>query len=220
MNNIPSDLRSDLSVDPYYKYCARASDGGCEGRVTWEHAWIYAGRQIQERWAIIPLCWYHHLGEGLNKRKNEIISLSRATDEDLSKYPKKDWDRIREYHKKIKSKGKRTVQQNRAIHLYFTMLAKSLNESGLDQRKVLKPSISIPWTPTAIKESLWRPIQKVMYEKNSTTELNKQEEITEIHATLMRHLGEKFGVEYIPFPSYEQGYMDTAPPKSESAKYQ
>lgn len=90
MTPIPPKLREEMSNDPYYKVCAR-KNGECSGRITWEHAWIYAGKQIQEKWAIIPLCWFHHLGEGLNKRINQLISLLRATPEDLAKYPKKDW---------------------------------------------------------------------------------------------------------------------------------
>lgn len=105
----------------------------------------------------------------------------------------------------------RTIQQNAALHAFFAMLANALNDAGLDQRKVLKPSVSIPWTPGAVKEHLWRPVQQAMYQKNSTTELNKHEEITGVHKTLMRHLGEKFGVEHIDFPSHELGYWDSAP---------
>lgn len=111
-------------------------------------------------------------------------------------------------------KSTRTGQQNKALHLFLQMLATSLNDAGLDQRKILKPSISIPWTKTATKEFLWRPIQQAMYQKESTTTLDKQEEITEIHKILMRHLGEKFGIEYLPFPSMEPGYAETAPLKA------
>lgn len=90
MNNMPLSLRKELADDPYYKTCARKSDE-CSGRITWEHVWIYAGRQIQERFAVIPLCWHHHLGDGLDKRENEMISIGRATIQDLKKYPRKDW---------------------------------------------------------------------------------------------------------------------------------
>lgn len=90
MRPIPKAMRDDIAQDPYMKKCARANHE-CEGRITWEHSWIYAGKQINEKWAIIPLCVFHHLGEGLNKRENERISLRRATEEDLVKYPKKDW---------------------------------------------------------------------------------------------------------------------------------
>lgn len=90
MRPIPEKLRNELANDKFYKVCARY-DNDCSGRITWEHAFLYAGRQVNERWAIIPLCWYHHLGEGLNKKINRKIALSRASKEDLKKYPKNTW---------------------------------------------------------------------------------------------------------------------------------
>lgn len=97
MTKIPDALREELSNDPYYQTCARSIEHNCQGRITWEHAWIYAGKQIQEKWAIIPLCEFHHAvnqfqdSGDLNKHENQRISLLRATKEDLKKYPKKDW---------------------------------------------------------------------------------------------------------------------------------
>jgi len=96
MHKIPDKLRAQMHDDPYMHVCARA-DFECEGRVTWEHAFIHAGKQIQERWAIIPLCVYHHLGPGLNKEINQMIALSHATDEELAKYPKTDWEQMKKY---------------------------------------------------------------------------------------------------------------------------
>jgi len=108
----------------------------------------------------------------------------------------------------------RTSQQNKALHLFFTMLTDELNNAGFDQRKVLKPSVDIPWTPEAVKEQLWKPIQKLMYNKESTTELEKVKEIDRVHEVLMRHLGEKFGLEYIPFPVNEiKAWENLAPMK-------
>lgn len=94
MRPIPLKLRNQIADDPYMKTCARSNEE-CQGRITWEHAFIYSGKQINEAWSIIPLCEFHHLGKGLNKRINEQIALSRATDEDLAKYPKRDWNIIR-----------------------------------------------------------------------------------------------------------------------------
>ena len=93
----------------------------------------------------------------------------------------------------------RTIQQNKALHLFYRLLADELNSASLDMRVVLKPEISIPWSPQAIKEYLWRPIQIAQLGKQSTTDLNNNQ-ITQIYDTLNRHLGEKFGV-YIPFPN-------------------
>lgn len=89
-------MRDRIAEDPFMKRCARRN-GECDGRITWEHAWQYGGQQINEPWAIIPLCVYHHLGEGLDKHENQRISLRRATPEDLAKYPKKDWEYEKRY---------------------------------------------------------------------------------------------------------------------------
>ncbi len=58
----------------------RFHDHECKGHLTFEHVWKYRGRQIEEPWAIIHICeWAHgvgpYAGKGLDKRKNEAISL-------------------------------------------------------------------------------------------------------------------------------------------------
>ena len=56
------------------------------------HPTIYAGKQIQERWCIIPVCTYHHRNGGLDKRFNEYIALRRSNIADLTlRMPKTDW---------------------------------------------------------------------------------------------------------------------------------
>lgn len=101
MNNIPTKLRKELSLDPNMHRCMRANDKDedgrkeCMGRVTYEHCWMYAGRQIQEKFAIIPLCIHHHLGSGLNKKKNRWYSINKMSSEDEKKYPKINWKRER-----------------------------------------------------------------------------------------------------------------------------
>lgn len=96
MRPIKKSLRARIEADPYFKVCAR-KDAKCNGRMTVEHAFIYANRQVDEYWNFVPLCWYHHLGEGLVKKENERIALSRATDEDLAKYPRRDWNQLKKY---------------------------------------------------------------------------------------------------------------------------
>jgi hypothetical protein len=100
---IPKKLLKELLSDKFYEKCVRHGEGSCQGRITFEHAWIYASKQIQERWAIIPLCEFHHevltfqdTGD-LKKELNHYYSLKRATDEELAKYPKKDWRQIKKY---------------------------------------------------------------------------------------------------------------------------
>lgn len=97
MNKIPTKLRAEMASDSYYERCARQdalNDHQCEAdertgqMIEWEHALIFAGKQIQEKWAIIPSCWWAHRGPGMVKEINEWIALNRATDEELLKYSK------------------------------------------------------------------------------------------------------------------------------------
>ena len=100
-------------------------------------------------------------------------------------------------------KDRRTSTQNKALHKYFSLLADEFNRAGLDMRQVIKEDVSMDWTGATVKEYLWRPVQKALTQKESTTELDKLEEITKIYDTLNRHIGEKFGV-FVPFPSEDQ----------------
>jgi Ser-tRNA(Ala) deacylase AlaX len=97
---------------------------------------------------------------------------------------------------------KRTMQQNAALHLFFTQLAEALNSAGFDMKKTIREGIDIPWTPENVKEFLWRPVQKALLQKQSTTELNKKEEIDKIYDILNKVIGERTGV-HIPFPSID-----------------
>jgi len=103
--------------------------------------------------------------------------------------------------KTVKPKKLRTLLQNRASHKDWSMIAEKLNDAGLDMRKVLKQEISIPWTTESVKNFIVKPIMKAMYNKNSTTRLEKNtDEIEKLHNVIMRELGEKFGIEYHEFP--------------------
>lgn len=86
-----------MATDPYYKTCIRArllKDHVCEADpmthklIDWEHVLIYASKQVNEIWAIIPICWLVHRGGKLNKEINLWIALNRATDDELRKYSK------------------------------------------------------------------------------------------------------------------------------------
>lgn len=91
---IPQGVRDRLSHDPFMKFCVMAGRWECTGAVQWHHAWIYAGRQLQEWWSIVPLCWYHHQGGGLNREFAEYVSLMRLGKGIYAvakKYPRFDW---------------------------------------------------------------------------------------------------------------------------------
>lgn len=52
----------------------------------------------------------------------------------------------------------RTCQQNRAIHLYLSMLAEALNANSLTVKDVLTKPIDIPWNVHTAYDLLWLPI--------------------------------------------------------------
>lgn len=83
MKPIPKSLRATISEEMETAKCARLGDGICSGRITVEHAF---GRVKQPKWSLIYLCWYHHLGKGLNKQKNKWLALRQATDDDLKEF--------------------------------------------------------------------------------------------------------------------------------------
>ncbi len=91
----------------------------------------------------------------------------------------------------------RTNQQNKALHLYFTLACQELTGAGLDIKKVVA---DIPWTPYNFKEYIWRPIQIAMTGKQSTTQLTTKE-IDLIWEAVNRTMAE-MGL-HVDFPSID-----------------
>ena len=98
----------------------------------------------------------------------------------------------------------RTKLQNKALHLFCNKLATELNSKGYYVQVVLKPTYELRWDTQTIKEHLWKPIQKALLNKGSTTELDTSE-ITKVHHELMVVLQDKLPeLDFIDFPSQEQ----------------
>ena len=95
----------------------------------------------------------------------------------------------------------RTEKQNRALHLYFELIAEKLNDAGLDMRLVLPRMADIPWSRLTVKELLWRPLQEAQLKKQSTTELETKD-IDLVLDTFTRFLA-TMGVQ-VDFPSEEE----------------
>lgn len=99
----------------------------------------------------------------------------------------------------------RTLTQNRAMHKFCQMLADTLNGAGYDQMKVLQHDADIPWSQVTVKELLWKPVQKAMLNKESTTEANRKD-YSEVHKVLCRHLASKLGITCPSWPSRHGDY--------------
>lgn len=87
-------LREEVGQDPEYSRCAlqgllEGVIGQCHGRVTREHAIYFAGRKLQIRWAIPPICSKHHGvdqyqdGGTAIKEIRVWVALNRATEDEL-----------------------------------------------------------------------------------------------------------------------------------------
>ncbi len=98
---------------------------------------------------------------------------------------------------------KRTLQQNQALFRFFDLLASTLNAENLTVDVILKAETQ--WNKERVLELLWRPLQKSMIGKESTTKLTTKE-LTEVYDTLNKALGEKLGI-HVEFPHYEQKEM-------------
>jgi len=103
-------------------------------------------------------------------------------------------------------KSIRTLNQNAALHLFFTQLADELNEKGMDMRTLIRQEVEISWTPYSIKTYLWKPLQQVLLGKKSTTKLNRENDINVVYDNLNRILVERTGgeINIPPFPSIER----------------
>ena len=97
-------------------------------------------------------------------------------------------------------KENRTLTQNAALHKYCDLLAQALNDAGLDMRVVIKDEVDIPWTMENVKNHLWRPVYKVVTQEHSTTKADTTQ-YSEVYNVLSRHLSQKFGGIFVPWPS-------------------
>lgn len=113
MRKIPKKLRNKLSNDPYYNKCCLT---GKRKGLQWHHSFKYAGKQINERWNIMPIYykkhhWYGDKDSVHNLKETEeyvkYLALQRADLDDLEKrYPKKDWKQIYKHLKKYANQTK------------------------------------------------------------------------------------------------------------------
>jgi hypothetical protein len=103
-----------------------------------------------------------------------------------------------------KTYEERTVKQNKALHLFFKMLANELNGKGAYMNVVLKPTAQIQWDEKMVKEHLFKPLLKAMYKKESTADMDTSE-VTSVHERLMLLLTgrDDLQIDYIDFPSEE-----------------
>jgi hypothetical protein len=89
MNNIPPKLRREIERDPYYLHCCITGMPVTMVKIEWHHNFIYAGRQVQEKWCILPVDKDLHKklkGDRDLQGRLDWEMLKRATPEELAKY--------------------------------------------------------------------------------------------------------------------------------------
>lgn len=101
----------------------------------------------------------------------------------------------------VKRLGTRSSAQNASLHKWCELVAEELNAAGYDIQMVLGETFGLRWDKDQVKNNLWRPVQRAMMHKESTTQMNKLEP-TDIHLHLNTFLSDKFGVS-VPWPSVE-----------------
>ncbi len=87
------------------------------------------------------------------------------------------------------------------------MIADVLNENGLTVKKVIgemKRGVELLWTKELVKELLIKEIEKHLFKKKSTRDLNKYGEIDKIIEVMNKFFGEVLKIECPPFPSNEE----------------
>lgn len=96
MRPISPKHKKIIASDPYYRVCARKNEE-CAGRISIDHVFLYANKQIDELFNLLPVCSYHHGIEeyanckGQDKTINQTLALQRATRQDIEKYPRLMW---------------------------------------------------------------------------------------------------------------------------------
>jgi len=96
--------------------------------------------------------------------------------------------------------SQRTIQQNRALHKYFALLAATLNAKGKFVSIVIDPKTE--GTSDTEKEMLFKPTMKAVLGKTTTTKL-KTEEVNDVYMQLNEILKQKYDVD-VEFPHIKE----------------
>ena len=108
---------------------------------------------------------------------------------------------------------KATRQQQKAEHVYYRLVAESLNNAGYTLAKSFEKmdvsKLEVPWTEENVKEIIFRVIMKQMYpDIESTTDMDTRQ-VNKVYLTVDHFLTDRFGIESIDFPALEPDYSNT-----------
>jgi len=77
---IPENIREVLANDPWMRQCCLAIrlDSTCDGPIQWHHHFRPAGKRVNEKYAILPLCTKHHRQEAKYTKALNLLVRQRA----------------------------------------------------------------------------------------------------------------------------------------------
>lgn len=97
----------------------------------------------------------------------------------------------------------KTDSQRNAIHVWFDLVAKVLNDNGIDKRVVLHKlktrGLDTQWTAASFKEDVYKPVFNAVAAKQSTEEANTTDHDVCVQG-LQKWVAQEFGVVLPPFP--------------------
>jgi hypothetical protein len=131
---------------------------------------------------------------------SEQIINSRQSLEAYKAFLEAQFTKHRYLRATVKSGKQRTLTQNASLHLFCKLLADALNDGGFDFRTFVKEGYPVPFNEDLVKNHIWRPVQKAITGKESSTK-PETHEYALIYDALNMKLAEH-GI-YVPWPSKE-----------------
>lgn len=108
-----------------------------------------------------------------------------------SEKDKKEIEKLKDnaiYGVKFGMLDKRTLQQNKLIHVFCNNVASALNNQGKYITDVIQ--YETQWSMQKVKDLIYRPVMEKIYDKKSTTKLNR-DELNDIFDTVIQALASK-----------------------------
>ena len=130
----------------------------------------------------------------IRKERGMLIPYSEDDYEQLQKLS----DAV--YVVDIKNLDMRTSAQNRALHLWSSQIADTLNQNNLYMTGLFGNDII--WTMELVKQQIIKSMIKLLFNIDSTTKL-KRKEIDTLIDHIVYIFGEKKGITIPKFPSRE-----------------
>ena len=100
-------------------------------------------------------------------------------------------------------KKQRTSKQQAAIEVYCRELAGAMNDAGFDMTTFpYREGFKLKWTQESVKQTFWKPTQRHLFGKKSSTQLNTSE-VSEVYEAVDLGISQNTGVS-IEFPHREE----------------